>query len=412
MENIFSIAAILLFSVGLLVVLFIYFSRKKVTLLAAEKSSTQENKTEIKHNEFDMEEDDFEKFMPQVTEVQNKEIVVSKYKKIEIPVILKTDIQQTLAAGQMIIEDYKMYKVEFSPDVIKGLKDKSMTLIERIDGKGYLPAVKKEGVKGIYKQGVLVRRVNPGMIAHASFGLLTAVVGQQQLVEIQSSLKSIERKLDVIIQNRDNDFVGKIESRFSYFNEVIERFRRNGITLGGVEDHKIEGFYADTLQDLKVLMKDLKSIGASIEGLKEYENIRKWGGAPVEKEYEQLIEQFNNKQEMVLLNVKFIEECYEPYLSTIRNYQEVNAKSQTLADLIVENNSIINNIEAKVRSIEENYKVKVHFGIKAIKYRNLENLKEVAPLKISQNKSSSQEIPSDILVEVSEEGKVFAYVPK
>ena len=409
MENIFPIAAVL---VILLVVLFIYLSRKKVTLSDAEKTLSQESEEEIKNDESDMEEDAYEKFMPQVTEIQNEETVKSKYKKIEIPAFLKTDIQQTLAARLMIIEDYKTYKVEFSPEVVKGLKDKSMTLIERIDGKGYLPAVKKEGVKGIYKQGVLVRKLNPGMIANASFGLLTAVVGQQQLVEIQNSLKSIERKLDVIIQNRDNDFAGKIESKFSYFKEVIERFRRNGITLGGVEDHRIEGFYADTLQDLKVLMKDLKTIGASIKGLKEFENIRKWGEAPVKKEYEKLIEQFNHKQELVLLNVKFIEECYEPYLSTIRNYQEVNVKSKTLAELIAENNSIINNIEDKVRSIEENYKVKMNFGIKALKYRNLENLKEVAPLKISQQKSSSQEIPSEILVELSEEGKVYAYVPQ
>lgn len=409
MENIFPIAAVLMI---LLIVLFVYLSRKKVTVSDAEKTSSQESRAEINNDELAIEEDAYEEFMPQVTEVQNEQTVKSKYKKIEIPAILKTDIQQTLAAGAMIIEDYKTYKVEFSPEVLNGLKDKSMTFIERVDGKGYLPAVKKEGVKGIYKQGVLVKKVNPGLIANASFGLLTAVVGQQQLIEIQSSLKSIERKLDVIIQNRDNDFAGKIESRFSYFKEVIERFRRNGITLGGVEDHKIEGFYADTLQDLKVLMKDLKTIGASIDGLKEYENIRKWGEAPVKKEYEKLIEQFNNKQELVLLNVKFIEECYEPYLSTIRNHQEVNVKSKTLAELIVENNSIIHNIEDKVRSIEENYKVKVNFGIKAMKYRDLKSLKEIAPVKISQQQAAAQEIPSEILVEMSEEGKVYAYVPK
>lgn len=250
------------------------------------------------------------------------------------------------------------------------------------------------------------------MVAHASYGLLAAVVGQQQLAEIQSSLKSIERKLDTLVQNRDNDFAGKIESRFGYFKEVIERFRRNGITLGGVEDHKIEGFYADTLQDLKVLMKDLKAIGNQIEGLKEYENIRKWGEAPVKKEYETLIEQFEKKQELVRLNIKFIEGCYEPYLSTIRNYGEVNVKSQTLSDLIVENHSIINNIEDKVRSIEENYKVKINLGIKALKYRDLGSLKELVPARIDQQKDMAQEVPSEILVETADGGKVYAYIPK
>src|SRR5690606_10246376 len=147
----------------------------------------------IDNDKPNVEEDANEPFLPQVTEVQNEESVKSKYKKIEIPSVLKMDIQQTLAAGSMVIEDYKTYKVEFSPEVVKGLKDKSMTLIEKANGKGYLPAVNKEGVKGIYKQGVLVRKINPGLVAHASYGLLAAVVGQQQLAEIQSSLKSIER---------------------------------------------------------------------------------------------------------------------------------------------------------------------------------------------------------------------------
>lgn len=410
MENIFLLSAAL--AILLVMVAIVYFRRKNRIVPEGDQTSPQESGAPIDKDKPDVEEDANEPFLPQVTEVQNEESVKSKYKKIEIPSVLKMDIQQTLAAGSMIIEDYKTYKVEFSPEVVKGLKDKSMTLIEKANGKGYLPAVNKEGVKGIYKQGVLVRKINPGLVAHASYGLLAAVVGQQQLAEIQSSLKSIERKLDALVQNRDNDFAGKIESRFGYFKEVIERFRRNGITLGGVEDHKIEGFYADTLQDLKVLMKDLKAIGNQIEGLKEYENIRKWGEAPVKKEYETLIEQFEKKQELVRLNIKFIEECYEPYLSTIRNYREVNVKSQTLSDLIVENHSIINNIEDKVRSIEENYKVKINLGIKALKYRDLESLKELVPARISQQKSTAQEIPSEILVEMADEGKVYAYVPK
>ncbi|MDN3428510.1 hypothetical protein QL992_06150 [Microbacterium sp. APC 3898] len=411
MENIFLLTAVLATLLVMFVVV-IYFRRKNRTIPDAEQTLPQESSAPNDNEKPDVEEDANEPFLPQVTEVQNKETVKTNYKKIEIPSVLKMDIQQTLAAGSMIIEDYKTYKVEFSPEVVKGLKDKSMTLIEKANGKGYLPAVNKEGVKGIYKQGVLVRKINPGLVVHASYGLLTAVVGQQQLVEIQSSLKSMERKLAVLVQNRENDFAGKIESKFGYFKEVIERYRRNGITLGGVEDHQIEGFYADTLQDLKVLMKDLKAIGARIEGLKEYENIRKWGEAPVKKDYENLIEQFEKKQELVRLNVRFIEECYEPYLSTIRNYEEVNVKSQTLADLIVENNSIISTIEDKVRSIEENYKVKINLGIKALKYRDLESLKELVPARISQQKSTAQEIPSEILVEMADEGKVYAYVPK
>ncbi|MDN7227337.1 DUF1572 domain-containing protein [Planococcus sp. N064] len=410
MEYVFLIAAVLVILAALLL---LYFNRKKAPPSAADNNlAGQERVSEPIDSEPEPEADPYVDLMPHVSEVQNEEVVNRHYKRIEVPAILKSDILKTLASGAMVVRDSKTYKVKFSPEVVKGLKDKSMTLIERANGKGYLPAVKKEGVSGIYKQAVLVKNVNPALVVHASTNLLTAVVGQQQLVEIQRSLKSMEEKLNTIIQHRDNDFFGSIESRFTYFKEVIERFRTNGINLGGVEDQKIEDFYAATLQDLKVLSKDLKDIGDSIDRLKEHETIRKWGEAVVIKDYRKLIEAFNSKQELVLLNIKFIEECYEPYLTAIRNYQEGASKSRTLDEIVADNDNIISVIETKVKNIEENYKVKVNFGVKALKYRNLKSLKDVTPKKISQQKLAAKEIPSELLFEITDDEKVYAYVPE
>lgn len=401
LEIILLIAAILLIAgVGLLV----YFNSRK----SVPEAEEQVNEAETVDNE----PDPYAEFLPHVSEVENEESVKSGYRKIEVPAVLKSDILKTLSAGAMVIRDRKTYKVEFSPEVVKGLKDKSMTLMERVDGKGYLPAVKKEGAAGIYKQAVLVKHINPALVVQASANLLTAVVGQQQLMEIQSSLKNMGEKLDTIIQHRDNDFFGRTESRFIYFSEIIGRFRTNGIMIGGVEDQKIEDFYTAALQDLKVLNKDLKGIGESIDRLKEHETIRKWGEAAVIKDYKKLIDAFNSKQELVLLNIKFIEECYGPYLATVRNYEDTAAKSDTLNDVIAENNHIVGVIENKVGKIEENYRVKLNFGVKALKYRNLESLKEVAPLRISQQTIASQEVPSEMLVELADDEKVYAYVPK
>lgn len=409
MEYRLPIAAVLLILAALLL---FYFSRKKVVLSTANKMTDQENVVKTTNSEPEPEADPYVEFMPRVSKVENEETVKSRYKKIEVPAILKSDILQTLAAGAMVIRDSKTYKVEFSPDVVKGLKDKSMTLIEKVNGKGYLPAVKKDGVLGIYKQAVLVKNVNPALVVHASTNLLTAVVGQQQLAEIQTSLKNMEEKLTALIQHRDNDFFGSIESRFTYFKEIIERFRINGINHGGVEDQKIEDFYAATLQDLKVLNKDLKDIGESIDRLKEHETIRKWGEAAVIKDYRKFIEAFNSKQELMLLNIKFVEECYKPYLIAIRNLQGEASKSLTLDEIVADNDHIIRSIEMKVKNIEENYKVKMNFGVKALKYRNLESLKEVAPLRISQQKNAAKEIPSELLFEITDEEKVYAYVPE
>ena len=399
------IAAIVVMLMGV----FIYFRKNRDAPVQIEETPRESAAEEL---EVEEPEDDDSQLNPVVTEVEDAGFVKSGYNRIEIPANAIPVIAETLKDGAVIFQQSRTFRVEFSPEVVKGLKDKSMTLIERVNGKGYVPAVKKEGVKGIYEQAVLVKRVNPGLVAHASMSLLTTVVGQQQLMEIQSSLKSMEKKLETLIQHRKHDFAGKIDARFGYFKEVIERFRRNGITLGGVEDAEIEGFYTATLQDLKVLTKDLKAIVASVENLKEHETLRKWGEAPVKKEYEQLIGRFNAKQELVLLNVQFIQECYEPYLRTIRNYEEADAKSQTLAEIVAENHSLIQSIEEKVKSIEENYKVKINFGLKALKYRNLESLKELAPVKIDELEAKEQEVPSEVLVEVTEDDQAYAYVPR
>lgn len=159
-----------------------------------------------------------------------------------------------------------------------------------------------------------------------------------------------------------------------------------------------------------MLNKDLKDIDDSIDRLKEHETIRKWREAAVIKDYRKLIEAFNSKQELVLLNIKFIEEYYEPYLTAIRNYQEEASKSRALDEIVVDN--IISTIETKVKNIEGNYKVKMNFDVKALKYRNLESLKEVAPLKINQKKFAAKEIPLELLFEITDEEKVYAYVPE
>lgn len=212
MEYVLPIAVVLLILAALLL---FYFGRKKATLSPADEMTDQKSAVETTNSEPEPETDPYIDLMPHVSEVENEETVKSRYKKIEIPAALRSDILQTLSAGAVVVRAQLIYKVEFSPEVIKGLKNKSMTLLERVNGKGYLPAVNKEGAIGIYKQAVLVKNINPSFVVHASANLLTAVVVQQQLIEIQRSLKNMEEKLNTIIQHRDNDFFGSIESRFT-----------------------------------------------------------------------------------------------------------------------------------------------------------------------------------------------------
>lgn len=83
-----------------------------------------------------------------------------------------------------------------------------------------------------------------------------------------------------------------------------------------------------------------------------------------------------------------------------------------LDEIFADNDNVISAIETKVKNIEENYKVKMNFGVKALKYRNLGSLKEVAPLRVNQQKLAAKEIPSELLFEITDEEKVYTYVPE
>ena len=145
------IAAILVILVGA----FIYFRKNEEASVQIEETPNESvpEELEIEEPEPEMEDDD-SYLNPVVSEVEDAELVKSGYKRIEIPANMIPMIAETLKDGAVIFHQSRTFRVQFSPEVVKGLKDKSMTLIERVNGKGYMPAVKKDGVKGIYEQAV------------------------------------------------------------------------------------------------------------------------------------------------------------------------------------------------------------------------------------------------------------------
>src|SRR5690606_34600703 len=99
--------------------LLIILKRKETANPTAEKTVEDDNEERDTQDEFN----DYENFMPRISEFQEDETIIAQYKKFELPAMMKADILQTFAAGKMIFQDSRKYKVEFSPEVVKGLKD-------------------------------------------------------------------------------------------------------------------------------------------------------------------------------------------------------------------------------------------------------------------------------------------------
>src|SRR5690606_25849323 len=113
------IAAIIVLLIGV----FIYFRKNRGASVPIEETPRESAAEEL---EVEEPEDDDSQLNPVVTEVEDAGFVKSGYNRIEIPANAIPVIAETLKDGAVIFQQSRTFRVEFSPEVVKGLKDKSM----------------------------------------------------------------------------------------------------------------------------------------------------------------------------------------------------------------------------------------------------------------------------------------------
>ncbi|WP_088006829.1 hypothetical protein [Indiicoccus explosivorum] len=404
----------LILTVSIIAISFMYFSNKRnVNSYRGEDieitTFNSRNMDERESRKIDKEE--LQKVIPTITEIPSIREMESGFTKVNLPPIATNDIARTFAAGAIAFQDSKAFKVQFSPEIVEGIKNGTVSFLKRQDDTGLLPTVTKKGVKGFYKQATLVQNVNPALVANASFNLLSAAVGQKQLADIQKSLKSIDEKVGDLLKSRDNDFRGSITGGFKYFKEAVERYQSGATSINGPEDHQIEEKYREIITDIETLHKDMRDGLEKVDGLKKGEWIRRIKQPAFLKDLEKYLEGFDSKQEIVKLNLNFIDTCYIPYLTVVRGYENVIPTSRTYQKLMKEHNELIQEMNNKLINIGRDFDVKIALRKENYKARAIEgvNGKLIEPIEASGY--NPIHIPSQLLIEKGIDGKVYAYVP-
>jgi len=349
-------------------------------------------------------------WLPEVTEMSTQDIPAGHYTKHRMPGYLKDALQQTVIAAQPVLQDAKSYKIKFGKEALRDLKKGSATLVKRKDGKGYLPSLQSTSTSSFKHQAAIIKKVDPKVVLNASVNLLAAAVGQQQMAEMQSSLDRIENKANTLLEYVNDEYLGRAQARIHYTNTLAKRFVKRGILIDGAEDSQIENIYKETIEDIFILHNQQKTIVKEIEDIKESEKIRGLKTAKYQKNLFAGFEEFKNKQEIIELNYKFLKEYYEPYMKKIRNVDDLQIEAESLKKVQAMNSGLIKRIDAKLDSLQTNYKV--WLGINKQQYieNSVTQAKELMPSPLTYEKPFDSDLPEEIIVGVDEDGGLYAYL--
>jgi len=161
----------------------------------------------------------------------------------------------------------------FEPHIQKGLKDGTLSMMKTKTGETLADAVRVrgEGVGQIAGKGRIIEGGKLRQIATGSFQLISLVVAQAHLADINKNLVDIKSSLELLHQKIDNGRLATIHGRIDYLEGLIDKLRRGDFDydVSLQIKNKIEATVADAHEWQSLLFADLKTLISSAYDLKD-----------------------------------------------------------------------------------------------------------------------------------------------
>lgn len=209
----------------------------------------------------------------------------------------------------------KTLEVVFNPNIEKGLKDGTYTLLKKRNGELLADAIHKDTGKIVGKG--IVKSNMPKQIASAGFQLLSVVVAQAHLADISDKLGKIEELCRDIKKDRTIAHISRMEADMEYLQGIIKNIEGfpSPEKISEQQKNHIE-FIIKNLIEYKIsLLHHFRELIKKIENQKDKDNFGS------ENTYNELFlkqESYSNLiQQMELINkiyilLKLITGYYDP----------------------------------------------------------------------------------------------------
>lgn len=161
----------------------------------------------------------------------------------------------------------------FKPEIQQGLKDGSLTMMKTTAGETLADAVHASGknVNKIAGKGRIVEAGRLKQLATGSFQLISLMVAQAHLADINKNLTDIKSSVDLLHKKLEANQLAKIEGRILYLEGIVEKLRAGDFDyeISLQIKNKIEDTVADAYEWQSTLFSELKILIISVSDLQD-----------------------------------------------------------------------------------------------------------------------------------------------
>lgn len=185
-----------------------------------------------------------------------------------------TDLTSNIFKGYASTPN-KTVELLFKPEIKKGLDSGVFSMMKTKSGETLADAIDK-GTQKIVGKARIIEGGKLKQLAVGSFQLISIIVAQSHLEDINRALYGLKSSIDDIKDMMENDKLAKVHGRISYIEGLVEKLRAGDFEE--VVSQQIKNKIEDTISDANEWQSSiLLDIGTLISNLEKQQDEDKFG---------------------------------------------------------------------------------------------------------------------------------------
>ncbi|WP_152639789.1 hypothetical protein [Sphingobium bisphenolivorans] len=171
----------------------------------------------------------------------------------------------------------KTIRLVFSPEVTRGLKDGTYTLMTTKSGEVLADAVKAlpNGLKPVVEKGRLVQSGQVAQLAGGAFMLVSIAVSQAHLADIERSLGGIRKSISDLRDHIENQDRADIVGSLNYLQDMLAHLQNlsDPSMISSEKSHALESLMRESFVWLDLVQSDMESLVKNISAIESKDKI-------------------------------------------------------------------------------------------------------------------------------------------
>lgn len=171
-----------------------------------------------------------------------------------------------------IVATEKKVIVKFSEEIQKKLMSGELKVMQKKGAPGQLRTIVVDGKHRIRGHGWVetkdIKKINPAQLGNAVFGVMTIITAQEHLDKINKQLNNIDKKIDTLIRQYNNDKVGNIQGNIRYLKSILPSLQSTDEKLS-IYLTKIEDISLTSYTEMESILKELPHLLEDASKIKE-----------------------------------------------------------------------------------------------------------------------------------------------